>query len=102
MGGDPTSPPRIARSESGLKLNVIKGKYTIAELSEWYDLMKSEGIWDQDGVFMIDLHEGKNQLFIGVPSEWDVEGVYTFLEGIGIPRDAVTVAVEEPPIPVRG
>jgi hypothetical protein len=85
--------------ESGLKLNVIKGKYTITQLSEWYDLMKSESIWDQDGVFMIDLDEGGNQLYIGVPSEWDVEGVYTFLEGIGIPREAVTVAVQEPPRP---
>ena len=26
----------------------------------------------------------------------DVEGVYTFLEGIGIPRGAATVAVEQP------
>lgn len=29
--------------QSGLKLNVIKGDYTITQLSEWYDLMKSEG-----------------------------------------------------------
>ncbi len=84
-------------SRSGLKLNVIKGDYTITQLSEWYDLMKSEGIWDQDGVHMIDLHEGINRLHIGVSSEWDVEGVYTFLEGIGILREAVKVeAVEQP------
>ena len=89
-------------AESGLKLNVIKGDFTITQLSEWYDLMKSEGIWDQDGVHMIDLHEGENELYIGVVSEWDVQGVYTFLEGIGIPRGAATVAVEEPPTPARG
>ena len=83
--------------EPGLRLNVIKGNYTITQLSEWYDLMRSEGIWDQDGVFMTDLDEGKNELYIGVLSEWDVEGVYTFLEGLDIPREAVTVAVEEPP-----
>ena len=82
--------------QSGLKLNVIKGDYTIAQLSEWYDLMQSEGIWDQDGVHMTDLHEGINKLYIGVSSEWDVEGVYTFLEGIGIPRQAAAVeAVEQ-------
>lgn len=87
---------------SGLKLNVIKGDYTITQLSEWYDLMKSEGVWDQEGVHMIDLHEGINKLYIGVLSEWDVEGVYQFLEGINILRDAVTVAVEEPPTPATG
>ena len=38
-------------------------------------------------------------LYIGVVSEWDVEGVYTFLEGIGIPCGAATVAVEEPLTP---
>ena len=89
-------------AESGLKLNTIKGDFTITQLSEWYDLMQSEGIWDQDGVHMIDLDEGANELYIGVLSEWDVEGVYTFLEGIGIPRGAATVAVEQPLTPARG
>ena len=83
--------------QSGLRLNVIKGDYTLTQLSKWYDLMNSEGKWDQDGVHMTDLHEGMNKLHIGVLSEWDVEGVYTFLEGIGIPREAVMVeAVEQP------
>ena len=83
--------------QSGLKLNVIKGDYTIPQLSAWYDLMKSEGVWGQNGVHMIDLHEGINKLYIGVLSEWDVEEVYKFLEGIGIPREAATVeAVEQP------
>ena len=81
----------------GLRLNVIKGNYTITQLSDWYALMKSEGIWDQEGVIMIDPQEGANELYIGVVSEWDVEGVYTFLEGLNIPREAVTVAVEEQP-----
>lgn len=88
-------------ARSGLKLNVIKGDYTITQLSEWYDLMESEGIWDQNGVNAIDLHEGINKLYIGVSSEWDVEGVYTFLKGMDIPREAATVAVEEPPTPAR-
>ena len=86
--------------QSGLKLNVIKGDYTMNQLSEWYDLMKSEGIWDQDGVHMIDLDEGMNRLYIGVVSEWDVEGVYTFLEGIDIPREAAMVEAVEPPKPL--
>jgi hypothetical protein len=80
-----------------LRLNIIKGNYTITQLSDWYALMKSEGIWDQEGVIMIDLQEGANELYIGVVSEWDVEGVYTFLEGIGIPRGAATVEVIERP-----
>lgn len=88
--------------QSGLRLNVIKGDYTIAQLSEWYDLMESEGIWDQDGVHMIDLDEGMNRLYIGVASEWDVDGVYTFIEGTGIPREAVTVEAVEPPKPAGG
>ena len=82
--------------QSGLKLNVIKGDYTITQLSEWYDLMQSEGIWDQNGVIATDLQEATNNLYVAVLSEWDVEGVYQFLEGIGIPREAATVAVEEP------
>lgn len=88
--------------QSGLKLNVIKGDYSITQLSEWYELMNSEGIWDQDGVHMIDLHEGINKLYIGVSSEWDVEGVYRFLEGIGIPREAATVVAVEQPKPAAG
>ena len=87
--------------QSGLKLNVIKGDYTIPQLSKWYGLMKSEGIWDQDGVHMIDLHEGINKLHIWVSSEWDVEGVHKFLEGIGIPREAATVEAVEPAKPQR-
>lgn len=83
----------------GLRLNVIKGNYTITQLSEWYDLMKSNGIWDQNGVIMIDLQEGANELYIGVVNKDDVEGVHTFLEGIGIPRGAATVEVKEPPTP---
>ncbi len=85
--------------QSGLKLNVIKGDYTITQLSEWYELMKAEGVWDQDGVHMIDLHEGTNGLYIGVASEWDVEGVYAFLERTGIPRGAATVKAVAPPKP---
>lgn len=81
----------------GLKLNVIKGDYTITQLSDWYTLMKSGGIWDQEGVIMIDLQEGANELYIGVVNEANVEPVYTFLEGIGIPRAAVTVEVKERP-----
>ncbi|MYC34166.1 MAG: hypothetical protein F4X64_13455 [Chloroflexi bacterium] len=84
---------------SGLELNVIKGGYTITQLSEWYDRMNSEGIWDQDGVHMIDLDEGINRLYIGVLSDWEVEGVYTFLEGLGIPREAAAVEAVEPAKP---
>ena len=83
--------------EPGLRLNVIKGNYTITRLFEWYDLMKSEGIWDEDGVIMIDLQEGSNELYIGVVNEENVEPVYTFLEGISIPRGAVTAEVIEQP-----
>ena len=51
---------------------------------------------------MIDLHEGINRLYIGVVTEWEVEGVYTFLEGIGIPRGAATVEAVEQPKPAGG
>ena len=81
----------------GLRLNVIKGDYTITQLFDWYALMESEGLWDQEGVMMTDLDERQNQLYIGVVNKANVEPVYTFLEGINIPREAVTVAVEEQP-----
>ena len=83
----------------GLRLNVIKGNYTITQLSDWYALMESEGLWDQEGVMMTDLDERANELYIGVVNAANIEPVYAFLEGIGIPRAAVTVAVEEQPIP---
>ena len=83
----------------GLTLNVIKGNYSITQLSDWYALMESEGLWDQEGVIMTDLDEGANELYIGVVNAANIEPVYTFLEGIGIPRAAVTVAVEEQPVP---
>lgn len=84
-------------AESGLQLNVIKGDYTIAQLSEWYDLMESEGVWDQGGVHVIDLDEGGNKLYVGVTSHYDVAGVEAFLDRISVPRKAVTIAVTEPP-----
>ena len=34
----------------GLTLNVIKGTYTITQLSEWYETLRSDGIWNQNGV----------------------------------------------------
>lgn len=83
----------------GLRLNVIKGNYSITQLSNWYALMELEGLWDQEGVMMTDLDEGGNELYIGVVDAANVEPVYTFLKGIGIPRGAVTVAVEEQPVP---
>ena len=82
----------------GLRLNIIKGDYTVTQLFDWYALMESEGLWDQEGVMMTDLQEGANELYIGVVNKANVEPVYTFLEGINIPREAVTVAVEEEPI----
>ena len=83
--------------ESGLRLNVFKGDYTITRLSEWYELLGTEGIWDQPGVHMTDLDEGRNKLFVGVTSHYDVAGLEDFLDRISIPRKAVTIAVEEPP-----
>ena len=83
--------------ESGLRLNVIKGDYTITQLSEWYELLATEGIWDQPGVHMTDLDEASNKLHVGVTSHYDVAGVEAFLDRVSIPRKAVIVAVEEPP-----
>ena len=82
--------------KSGLTLNVIKGDYTITQLSAWYDLMGSEGIWDQNGVRSTDLNEATNKIYVGVSSEEDVAGVNALLDANSIPRRAVTVVVEEP------
>ena len=83
----------------GLRLNVIKGDYTITQLSEWYELLGTEGIWDQPGVHMTDLDEASNKLYVGVTSHYDVARVEAFLDRVSIPRKAVTIAVEEPSVP---
>lgn len=85
--------------ESGLRLNVIIGEYTITQLDEWYDLMRTAGIWDQSGVVATDLHEGKNRLHVAVTSHHEIAGVETFLDRVSIPRNAVIIAVEEPQTP---
>ena len=81
----------------GLKLNVIKGGYTITQLADWIELAKSKGLWDREGVIMLDLQEASNEIYIGVVNWENVEPVYTFLVEIGIPREAVAVEVIEQP-----
>ena len=83
----------------GLRLNVIKGDYTITQLSGWYELLDTEGIWDQPGVHMTDLQEGSNKLYVGVTSHYEVAGVEAFLDRVPIPRKAVTIGVEEQSVP---
>ena len=83
--------------QSGLNLNVIKGDYTITQLADWIELAESKGLWDQEGVIMLDLQEAANEIYIGVVNWENVEPVYTFLIETGIPREAVTVEVIEHP-----
>ena len=85
--------------KSGLRLNVIKGDYTISQLGVWYDQMREDGVWDQEGVITTDLREAKNKLHVGVEDADDIEGVYTFLVGMGIPRSAVLVEVGVEEVP---
>ena len=68
----------------GLRLNVIKGDDAIMQLSEWYELLRTEGIWDQPGVHMADLDEASNKLYVGVTSHHDVAGVEAFLDRVSI------------------
>lgn len=83
--------------QSGLNLNVIKGDYTITQLADWIELAESKGLWDQEGVIMLDLQEAANEIYIGVVNWENVEPVYTFLIETGIPREALTVEVIEQP-----
>ena len=78
----------------GLTLNVIKGTYTITQLSEWYETLRTDGIWNRNGVITTDLNEGTNKLYVGVTAAEDIAGVQTFLDEAGIPREAVTIEVE--------
>ena len=99
MGEGPTGLEELFDVKPGLRLNVIKGDYTITQLSEWYELLGTEGIWDQPGVHMTDLDEASNKLYVGVTSHYDVARVEAFLDRVSIPRKAVTIAVEEPSVP---
>ena len=83
--------------KSGLRLNIIKGEYTITQLADWIDAAEAGGLWDQTGVTMLDLREGSNEIFIGVVDQANVEPVYAFTEGLDIPRGAVTVGVVNRP-----
>ena len=73
---------------------MIKGTYTITQLSEWYETLRTDGIWNRNGVITTDLNEGTNKLYVGVTAAEDIAGVQTFLDEAGIPREAVTIEVE--------
>ena len=90
----------LFRLKPGRTLKVVKGTYTMAQLSEWYDTLRSGGIWDGKGVQTTDLQEGKNRLYVGVLAEESIAGVQTFLDKVGIPREAVIIEVEEEEIPM--
>ena len=79
---------------------MVKGAYTMAQLSEWYDTLRSEGIWDGKGVATTDLQEAENKLYVGVLAEESIAGVQTFLDKVSIPREAVIIVVEEEEIPM--
>ena len=83
--------------ESGLRLNIIKGDYTITQLSDWISQAEEAGLWDQDGITKLDLKEGSNRISIGVVGAEHVEPIYTFMVNQGIPREAVLVTVVNPP-----
>ena len=84
-----------------LRLNIIKGDYNIEQLSDWYDTLRSGGVWDKTGVVTTDLHEGKNRLYVGVTNQSDIAGVQAFLDEVGIPREAVIIEVEPLETPKR-
>ena len=82
--------------ESGLTLNVIKGGYTINQLSGWYDTIHTQDFWDVDGVYARDLNEGENRIQIFVSEQSHIQAVEAFLSKMGIPRAAVMISAEEP------
>ena len=87
--------------DPGLRLNIIKGNYTVKQLCEWYELMEAGGVWDQPGVFMTDLDEANNKLFVGVTTQHDIAAVEAFLDQTPIPRKAVIIEVVEQLAPAR-
>ena len=81
---------------------MIRGTYTITQLAQWYDTLRSEGIWDQNGVITTDLNEGRNKLYVGIIAEDNISGVQIFLDKAGIPREAVIIEVELLETPMSG
>ena len=98
-GRRPNRPLKNCLTSSRLEAERHQGDYTITQLSEWYELLGTEGIWDQPGVHVTDLDEASNKLYVGVTSHHDAAGVEAFLDRVSIPRKAVTIAVEEPSVP---
>jgi hypothetical protein len=77
---------------------VHQGAYDFAQLSRWYTEMRP--VLGMGGVVSTDIDETRNRLWIGVTAGTPIDEVQTALDRFGVPREAVSIDVTEPVVPL--
>lgn len=104
MAASPT--PTQAQSDQARSVN--QGQYSMSQVRNWYDLMKTSAtIWSLPELFGSDLEsdldEGVNRIELMVDNKMAVEKVQQVVEEeldrLGIPREAVFISVRQRPVP---
>ncbi len=77
---------------------VRRGQFDFAQLDEWRGRVAA--VAAMNGIHVLDTDEAANRIFVGVADEETQARVLSRLDAIGVPRNAVVVAVEPPVTPV--
>lgn len=85
------------------EIRVLQGQYSYLQLKTWYDCVRD---WIPiPGVIWTDLDERINRITIGIDIRLKaerkrrvIEAIETILERLSIPREAVIIEFEEPPV----
>ena len=72
----------------GVRLNIIKGDYSIAQLSNWYSAMQDD-VWANSHVTGTDLAEHRNRIEIGIDGMENRNDILSILTKLEIPHNAV-------------
>ncbi|MBI4497462.1 MAG: hypothetical protein HY689_06155 [Chloroflexi bacterium] len=88
---------RAARALLGSRaireVRVLQGRYTMGQLSAWYNRMR-DTVWSVKGLVWTDLDERNNRIALGMaPQPGAQEDVEAALAPLGIPREAVHIEV---------
>ena len=75
---------------TGARLNIIKGDYTIAQLSNWYSSMQTD-VWGHSDVVATDPEEQSNRLEIGILDLSKKSEILAILTKLEIPHAAVKI-----------
>jgi hypothetical protein len=79
-------------------VRVLKGEYNFVQLKRWHDRLVD--LFEIEGVVLTDIDETQNRLKVGVERAELADFVAQELSKMGIPSQAVEIAVTEPVIPV--